>query len=268
MSIHLRSIFMKAAIGTAAAFAFIGCGSKQEPEAATEEVAQEAWPYEEAMEYMRQHIYSNAITSVTEAMEKTGETAEGLTIRGVAHAKLNHPAEAFRDLIEVTKLDYNAASLFNLGNAYRSLGYCARAIDAYEHALALDANNPAILINIVSSYLCLDDVVKANEYFVKAIPNFPKDPVSYTNAGILKVLDNQPNEALTAVRTAIKYDASYRPAYKVLANALAAIGDTGGAQDALSKYQELKGATMRKTRFIPKDRQLKPTPPQNPDQTK
>ena len=258
MGIHLKSVLAKGLMGATLAFALVGCGSKSEPQAATEDVVQETWPYAEAMEYMNKHLYARAIQSVTTAMEQTGETAEGLTIRGVAHAKLNHPADAFRDLIEVTKIDYSATSLFNLGNALRSLGYCARAIDAYEHALALDANNPAIHVNPVSSHLCLNEVVKANDYFVQAIPNLPKDAIAYTNAGVLKMLDDKTDEALAAARTAIKYDASYRPAYKILSQALMTMGDSTGAKDAMNTYKQLKGATMRNTRFIPEERQHKP----------
>ena len=120
MGIHLKSVLAKGLMGATLAFALVGCGSKSEPQAATEEVVQETWPYAEAMEYMNKHLYARAIQSVTTAMEQTGETAEGLTIRGVAHAKLNHPADAFRDLIEVTKIDYSATSLFNLGNIVRA----------------------------------------------------------------------------------------------------------------------------------------------------
>ncbi len=245
--------FIAAAIAVfSAAIGFAGC-SKSEPQAATNEAVQEVSPYAEATEYMNRHIYAKAIESVTAAMAQTGETPEGLTIRGVAHAKLNHPADAFRDLIEVTKRDYSATSLFNLGNALRSLGYCARAIDAYEHALALDPENPYILINMTSSHLCLDDVSKANDVFVRAIANFPQDAVSYTNAAALKVMDGKNDEALAAARKAIEFDASYRPVYKVLSRALAMTGDAAGAKEADATYKQLKGATMRNTRFIPSE---------------
>lgn len=230
------------------AFLAIGCGNKSS-DVATENVVQEAWPYATAMENIHRHWYAGAIEAATEVMAQTGATVEGLTIRGVAHAKLNHPAEAFADLTEATRMEYSTTTLMNLGNAMRTLGYCARAIDAYQHALALDAENPQIMINLTSSYLCLNDVEMANEMFVKAIPNFPKDAVSYTNAAVLKYLEGNPQDSLQASRMAISYDASYRQAYKIMSRAMKDMGDTLGAKEAMTTYRSLKGATMRQTRF-------------------
>ena len=41
MGIHLKSVLAKGLMGATLAFALVGCGSKSEPQAATEEVVQE-----------------------------------------------------------------------------------------------------------------------------------------------------------------------------------------------------------------------------------
>ena len=52
MGIHLKSVLAKGLMGATLAFALVGCGSTSEPQAATEDVVQETWPYAEAMEYI------------------------------------------------------------------------------------------------------------------------------------------------------------------------------------------------------------------------
>ena len=167
------------------------------PKAPVQEVTV-ASPYAEALDLFYAHRYKESAESATRVLDAQGSSLEGLTIRGLAYAKANLPKYAIVDLLKAVKMEYSVETLVNLGNALRSFGFCARAVDAYQHALSLDPGNPYILINMTSSYLCLEEVDMADATFVKAIPNLPQDAVAFTNAAILKDMQQDIPEALKA----------------------------------------------------------------------
>lgn len=218
------------------------------PEAPVQEVTV-ASPYAEALDLFYAHRYKESAESATRVLDAQGNSLEGLTIRGLAYAKANLPKYAIVDLLKAVKMEYSVETLVNLGNALRSFGFCARAVDAYQHALSLDPGNPYILINLTSSYLCLEEVDMADATFVKVIPNLPQDAVAFTNAAILKDMQQDIPEALKAAKIAVQYDALYRPAYKVLSRALYASGDRQAGAEADKQYTQLKGQIRRTVRI-------------------
>lgn len=224
------------------------CGAKT-TQTAVDEV--EIDPYRDVSEAFAARDYAGAIALSTQRMDSLGESVEGLTYRGVAYAKMNKPYPAFADLITAVSLDYNVTTLMNLGNALRMFGYCARASDAYRQALAISPNDPRVLINLSSSYMCYGDLEMANTFFVKSIENFEKNAVSFTNAAILKNLDGDDEQTRLAAQKAIEYDALYRPAYKVLARACAGLGDRECVDEANRHYQSLTGVQLKQRKPIP-----------------
>ncbi len=241
---------------------FMGCNSYPDPIKETQMAAataaqtsatssassQPASSYDAVLDSFYNRDYQDAIDGATAIMNAEGESVEGLTIRGIALAKLNHPFDAFADLIAATKIDRCVFTLTNIGSALRMFGYCARAADAYEQALALAPNDPQLLINLSSAYLCYGDVEKAEEIFVKSLTSFPKDAVAYTNASIQKAIVEDYAQAKMAADKALAADAYYKPAYKMLSIACSNLGDKTCADEAKKRFNELDGQGFRSYR--------------------
>ena len=147
------------------------------------------------------------------------------------------------DLIEASKIDRNVDTLLNAGNALRMFGHCDRAADAYRQALALSPDNPEILMNLTSAYLCLADLDMANETIQKSFANFPQDAVAF-----LKHQAGEFAEARQAAEKAIEFDPNYVPAYQVLVLACRDLQDAGCSENAKNKVNSLKGANFRNKR--------------------
>ena len=235
------------------AVTIVACG-KKETQSATQEAI--VTPYHATSVAFANKDYQSAVELATAVMDRDGESVEGLTYRGVAYAKLNKPYYAFGDLLTAVSMDYNETTLMNLGAALRMFGYCARATDAFQQALALSPNNPRILINLSSSYMCYGEYDAAGEYFYQATQNFEKNAISYTNAAILKALEGDFEQSRTAANKALDMDALYKPAYKILAYACKNLGDRDCANRAETQHKNLSGATFKakKTQFVPRSR--------------
>lgn len=233
----------------AGALSVVSCASSGGDEAVVSPTSSAVGsPYRAAYEAIHSYRYEECVELATAAMDQYGKTAEGLTLRGIAHAKLNHPHAAINDMLDVTRMEYTPTSLMNYGTVLRSFGYCARALDAYEHALAIDPENVYILIDMVSSHICLGEFDKANEIFNRAASNLPKNEITYTNAAILKYETQAYDEALVIVRKAIELNPNYRPAYKVMSKILRAQGDIKGSDEAIVRYNQIRGESP--ARFV------------------
>ena len=221
-------------------FCMISCGilacssSKAETVSATSGFNQlDPWGEVENMIYSAK--YRQAIEKATELINSQGKSVQGLTLRGIAYAKFNKQFEAYADLIEAVEMDRNVDTLINIGNALRMFGHCDRALDAYKQALNLSPNDPEILINLTSTYLCLGQIDLANETIQHSFGNFPNDSIAYTNVSILKHMAGDFEDAKVAAQKAIQMDGSYIPAYQALYQACNSLGDRACADDA--KYQ-------------------------------
>ena len=82
------------------AFCFCGCSSsksgKTEPVAATSAALTETDPYANATSLFYSGKYQECIDAVTSVMNESGETPQGLTIRGIALVKTGKTYSAYR----------------------------------------------------------------------------------------------------------------------------------------------------------------------------
>ncbi len=196
-------------------------------------------PVDEAMRLFNNRDFAECIKYTTKVIDSEGATAELLTIRGIAEAKLGYTYVTYKDLIAAVQMDYSVTTLLNLGNAYRMFGYCIRAVDAYQQALALDPDNTMVLMNLTSAYTCYDNREAAYKTFEKVVSDFPKDAVGFVNAATLKALDGDLAQARTAAEKAISLEA-YRPAYKMLKYVCEQTGDAQCAKQAEINYNQNK----------------------------
>lgn len=230
----------------------ISC-SKSEPVVATASSTealsangQDAWSQVEQAFQARE--YKTVVEMATALMEEEGASVRGLTLRGVSYAKLNKPYWSFYDLIDAAEIERSANTLMNVGNALRMFGFCTRAADAYQQALALAPTDVQLMINISSAYLCYGAVDEADLVFQKVFANFPKDATAYTLAGTLKSLQKDYQEAQQAAQKALEIDAFYKPAYKVLAAGCRGTGNHQCAVEAEKQYKSLDGAKFKSKR--------------------
>ena len=206
-------------------------------------------PWADVETMMYDANYQGVEDEATKRMNRDGKSVAGLTLRGIAYAKLEKQFLAYDDLIEATQMDRNVDTLLNIGNALRMYGHCDRASDAYKQALALSPGNVEVLMNLTSAYLCMGDMELADQTIQQTLSNFPKDAVSYTNMAIIKHMANQPAEAREAAQKALNADEDYVPAWQVLYRACVALNDKACADDAQRQHNTRIGKGFKKARL-------------------
>ena len=240
------------------AVAFAACSKssdKAEPVAATSTALSEngtnsSSPYANATALFYAGKYKDCIDEVTNVMNASGESAEGLTLRGIAQIKMNKTYTAFRDLLVATQINYSPETLMNLGNALRMHGYCVRAADAYEQALKLRPGDPKLLVNLTSAYLCYGNIEAANDSYRQLVGKLPSDPIALTVAGTISSMADNHDQARLAAQKALEFDANYRPALKLLSSACNFLGDKDCADNANKQYNFLSNRFNRKRKPI------------------
>ncbi|MBO4351087.1 MAG: hypothetical protein J6A01_09110 [Proteobacteria bacterium] len=236
------------------AFCFCACSSsksaKSEPVAATSAALTEADPYANATALFYSGKYKECIDAVTAVMNESGETPQGLTMRGISWVKIGKTYSAYRDLLTVTQMTYSADALMNLGTALRMGGFCVRAADAYEKALALRPGDPKILVNLTSAYLCYGNIDAANQTYGQLVGKLPADAIALTVAGIVSAMAENYEQTRVAAQKALEYDAYYRPAYKLLSMACKNVGDNQCGAEADRQYNFLSNRYNRPHKAI------------------
>ncbi len=247
---------LKIALTLICALSAVACSSSKNepaaaPVAATSSALEESQPaaeaneYQTVLDYIYRADYREAITLATQLMDRDGKSLDALTMRGIAYAKLGEPYPAYADLLEATQMERSVDTLLNLGNALRMNGLCDRAIDAYKQALSLSPDNPEVIINMTNAYICLDDPDNANALIQSTLANFSPDAIWYTNAAIIKNIQQQYDEARKAAELAISIDPNYRPAYQALYQICVNQKDAACKQEAQKQHNILRGQVFR-----------------------
>ncbi len=99
----------------------------------------------------------------------------------------------------------NREALVTLGDLYYDTRQPARAVQAYEAALALKGDDPAVLTDLGIMYRALGDFDKALDRFVKAQKASPGHPQSLFNQGVVLNYDlHRHEEALKVWRELLR----------------------------------------------------------------
>ncbi len=113
----------------------------------------------------------------------------------------------------------DAEGHLQLGKTYRELGEYEKAIESFQHALALDAENAHVYNNFGLVYMDTRLFILAIEMFQAALELSPENPAFLNNLGYAYNMTDRFEEALTAYRSAIASDPTFIDAYYNLADA-------------------------------------------------
>jgi predicted Zn-dependent protease len=112
------------------------------------------------------------------------------------------------DLVEVTNLagdTTNAKPIIEIAQYYLKKGDKAKALKYYEHALALEPDNFAVLRNSLLLYIDLKDYESAIDKCNKALQKYPAQPIVYLINGVALNQVKKPNEAIAVLEAGLDY---------------------------------------------------------------
>ncbi len=177
-----------------------------------------------------------------EAIEEAAEAAiarrksNGILRRAVKAWKRGEVARAGQLSLEATNADPKNAPAFHvLGMALERMGHQHKALVTYEHAYALDPNDPELLINLGLSAWNLGLKEGAENMFRLFVAARPDSPLGYNNLGSIQCDMGQETAAIETLRSAIVQ----MPRETILWNSIATVlAEVGRADESLVFYQE------------------------------
>jgi Flp pilus assembly protein TadD len=137
-----------------------------------------------------------AVTIAAEALGRFPDDRPLLTTYGYAQIAAGHPHEALRPLAIVAEAEpQNWRVRSALGAALDQLGRFDEARRAYQEALALQPDDPAILTNIGVSHLMAGEPADAERYLRQAADQRGAPPQARQNLAIALALQGRFDEA-------------------------------------------------------------------------
>jgi len=149
---------------------------------------------------------------------------------------------AFNTALELD--DQQPALWANVGNAYSKLSQNDQAVEAYEKAIELAPEDPTLYQNMGGLYASMGDTEKARELYQKAVSlsayGDPRDAaVNYYNMGVTFINSGKAEEAIEALNKALEADPSYAEAHYQLGISMLGTGQMEESAGHLKKYLEL-----------------------------
>jgi cytochrome c-type biogenesis protein CcmH/NrfG len=129
---------------------------------------------------------------------------------------LNFDTRELRDKVRIMP-ERNAEAWFLLALQYESQASGAKAIDAYERALAVDPHHVEALINLGMLHYEQGNLEKAMKYFERAVERDSRSAIAQFNLGSILDEIGQLERARQHLRLAVRLDDSYGDAHYNLA---------------------------------------------------
>ncbi|WP_303316516.1 tetratricopeptide repeat protein [Flavivirga abyssicola] len=153
------------------------------------------------------------------------------------------------DLVEATALidnRSNSKTLIELGQYYLAKKNKGKALEYFEAALKLEANNFGVLRNVLLLYIDLQKYDSAKEKSDEVLQKFPSQPLFYLINGVALNKLNQPKEAIEALETGLDYiiDDTKMEAdfYNQLSKAHSLLNNTAKAKTFSDKAKQLESS--------------------------
>ena len=140
--------------------------------------------------------------------------------------------------------DEQPALWANVGNAHSKLNQNEQAIEAYQRAIELAPEDPTLYQNMGGLYASMGDTEKARELYQKAVGlsayGDPKDAaVNYYNMGVTFINSGQTEDAIEALTKALEADPEYSEAHYQLGLSMLGAGKMEESLAHLKMYLEL-----------------------------
>jgi tetratricopeptide (TPR) repeat protein len=149
---------------------------------------------------------------------------------------------AFNSALELD--DQQPALWANLGNTYSKLNQSEKALESYEMAITIAPEDPTLFQNLGGIYAAMGDTEKARELYEKAVQlssyGDPKDAaINYYNMGVTFINSGQTEEAVEALLNALEADPSYSEAYYQLGVCMLGLGKMEESVKNLQQYLDV-----------------------------
>ena len=134
-----------------------------------------------------------------------------------------------------------ADSHYSIAYYYQMVGEDSRAESAYEDALSLDPRNPDIA-NSYGAFLCQQGrYEEAKAFFEQAVNSqtYANSAETYENMALCSLSQQQPNDAIEYLQTALNHQPTRAKSLLLLAETLTAEGQFTDAKAALVRYQRV-----------------------------
>jgi tetratricopeptide (TPR) repeat protein len=126
---------------------------------------------------------------------------------GLAQERLGHIAEAIgslqRAIVENPKL---GPAHVALGNIWLSGGDAPKAVEAYENAISIKADDVIALCNLSTAYLRQERIEEAEAMARRAIACAPQEPATHRQLASVLSLQDRPLDAIAVLRTVLELD--------------------------------------------------------------
>ncbi len=149
---------------------------------------------------------------------------------------------AFNTALELD--DQQPALWANVGNTRSKLNQNDQAIEAYQKAIDLAPEDPTLYQNMGGLYASIGDTEKARELYQKAVSlsayGDPKDAaINYYNMGVTFINSGNTEEAIEALTNALEADPEYAEAHYQMGISMLGTGQMEESASHLKKYLEL-----------------------------
>ncbi|MGQ0543106.1 MAG: tetratricopeptide repeat protein, partial [Blastocatellia bacterium] len=202
--------------------------------------------------YMDQNDYNNAITFFRESLDL--DATNKVAPSGLSEAlALKGNEELAKDAFPVAKtffdeaLKYNSnngPALFGLAEVYTEQGKENEAIGNYESALANDKDLTTIYVPLGILYYQKGEIAKADDMLTNAVAASPNDAQAQYFLGLVRLAQNQNQDALAAFQLAKTIDPKNADAFYQTGEAMIRLGKKA---EAVEEYTQ---ATVLRDRFF------------------
>jgi Flp pilus assembly protein TadD len=149
---------------------------------------------------------------------------------------------AFNTALELD--DQQPALWANVGNTHAKLSQNDQALEAYQKAIDLAPEDPTLYQNMGGLYASTGDTEKARELYQKAVSlsayGDPRDAaVNYYNMGVTFINSGNTEQAIEALNKALEADPEYSEAHYQLGISMLGTGQMEESASHLKKYLEL-----------------------------
>lgn len=171
-----------------------------------------------------------------------GAARKGLGLACLALGSVREAADAFLALCDVDREASEPRALAALCLA--SLGRYAGAVLYFREATVIDPSEPAHLINLGDSLICLGRPGEAREAYAGAARIMPRHPGVHFKLGVAAELSGDDVAAYASFKTAVALNDGWGRAYFLLGRVCSRLGHLGEARRAYEKAVEISPGSV------------------------